>query len=97
MHVANIRPTKKWTKLEDLITSAIGETATLKEDGLYKLQNNGGGDAYIISQENEPTDKSGMGFRLFPAHCYTYKKAPTCVLSAVTMRAIFTWRRLNNG
>lgn len=75
MHVANIRPTKKWTKLEDLITSAIGETATLKDNATYKIQNNGGGDAYVISQENEPTAKSGMGFRLFPAHCYTYKKS----------------------
>lgn len=75
MHAANIKPTKKWTKLEDLITSAIGETATLKEDGLYKIQNNGGGDAYVISQALEPTKKSGIGFRLFPAHCYTYKKS----------------------
>lgn len=75
MHVANILPKQTWIKLEDLITEAIGETATLKNDSLYKIQNNGGGDAYIISQEHEPTTKSGMGFRLFPAYCYTYKKS----------------------
>ena len=75
MHVANIRPTKQWTKLEDLITSVIGETATLKDNAIYKIQNNGGGDAYIISQENEPTANSGMGFKLFPAQCYAYKKS----------------------
>lgn len=73
MHVANISPTKKWVKLEDLIAKAIGETATLNEDALYKLQNNGGGDAYIVSQELEPAKKSGDGFRLAPLYCYTYK------------------------
>lgn len=81
MHVANIRPTKKWTKLKDLITSAIGETATLKEDGLYKIQNNGGGDAYVISQALEPTKKSGNGLQLPPLYCYTYKAGTnTCYI-----------------
>lgn len=45
MHVANIKPTKQWTKLEDLITSAIGETATLADNATYSIQNNGDGDA----------------------------------------------------
>ena len=39
MHVANIKPTKKWAKLEDIITSTIDETATISENMLYKLQN----------------------------------------------------------
>lgn len=54
MHVANIKPKKSWTKLEDLITEAIGETGTLAEDKTYELYNNGGATAHIISQEKEP-------------------------------------------
>lgn len=85
MHVANIKPTKQWTKLEDLITSTIGETATLADNATYSIQNNGDGDAYIISQELEPTNTSGEGLRLFPKLSYSYKTGTnTCWIRCST-------------
>lgn len=65
MHVANIKPKKSWTKLEDLVTEAIGETGTLAEGKTYEFYNNGGATAQVLSQEKEPTAKD-VG-RLVPA------------------------------
>lgn len=47
MHVANIKPKRSWTKLEDLITEAIGETGTLAEGKTYEFYNNGGCDLHV--------------------------------------------------
>lgn len=44
MHVANIRPKKNWSTLEDLVTEAINETGTLAEGKTYEIYNNGGSD-----------------------------------------------------
>lgn len=55
MHVANIKPKRSWTKLEDLVTEAIGETGTLAEGKTYEFYNNGGATAQVISQEKVPT------------------------------------------
>lgn len=74
MHVANIKPTKKWTKLEDLIQSAIGEAATLQDNAYYTLRNNGGATARIISQPTEPNGSNGEGLYLFPKEVYNYRK-----------------------
>lgn len=65
MHVANIRPKKNWSTLEDLVTKAINETGTLAEGKTYEIYNNGGATAQVLSQEKVPTAKD-VG-RLVPA------------------------------
>lgn len=57
MHVANIKPTKTWETLENLVSAAIGETGTLADGKTYEIYNNGGATAQVISQEKEPTAK----------------------------------------
>lgn len=47
MHVANIKPKRSWTKLEDLITEAIGETGTLAEGKTYEFYNNSECDLHV--------------------------------------------------
>lgn len=73
MHVANIKPTKQWTKLEDLITAAIKETATLKDNTYYTLYNNGGSPVQVITQNDIPTGLTGEGRMVHPKELYNYK------------------------
>ena len=63
MHVANIKPKRSWTKLEDLVTEAIGETGTLAEGKTYEFYNNGGCDLHV--EEVQYGDK----IKLSTTHC----------------------------
>ena len=65
MHVANIKPTKTWETLENLVSAAIGETGTLADGKTYEIYNNGGATAQVLSHEKEPTAQD-VG-RLVPA------------------------------
>ena len=83
MHVANIRPKKNWSTLEDLVTEAINETGTLAEGKTYEIYNNGGATAQVLSQEKEPTAKdvgrlipTGQAFRYTMGANVCYIKAP---------------------
>lgn len=56
MHVANIKPKKKWTDIETLVTEAIGETGEIDPAKKYELTNNGGANVCIVSQLAAPAE-----------------------------------------
>lgn len=59
MHVANVKTTAEWTKLEDLISDAKGTTFTFKADTNYYITNVGGFSVNMIDTDQDPIVDDG--------------------------------------
>lgn len=69
-HIANIKPNETWGKIEDLISSAIGEHGELETGKTYTLHSNGG-NCWIVQQEALP-NKDFLGYKLTAGQDYTF-------------------------
>lgn len=82
MHVANIKPTKSWQALEDLITTAIGEVADIDLDKTYRITHQGGNASQIITQLDRPEDDE-MGLLLHSNQHYDFvAKTNSCFIKS---------------
>ena len=59
MHIANVKTTKEWTKLEDLISAAKGTTFTFKDNTNYYITNTGGYNVDMIDTDQDPIVDAG--------------------------------------
>lgn len=60
MHIANVKTTAEWTKLEDLISAAKGTTFTFKADTNYHITNVGGYNVNLIDTDQNPIVDEGF-------------------------------------
>lgn len=60
MHIANVKITDTWEKLEDLISAATGSTFTFESDTDYYITNSGGYTVNLIDTDQDPITDAGL-------------------------------------
>ena len=83
MYIANVTATNEWQSVEELVSTATGETFSFSSGSTYHITNDSDYNAFLVNQDTAPTEKTGVGMVLPPHTQASFKTGTSTKLYCI--------------